>query len=79
MNLAQQLEEEEISGTTHIILSKVDILENVNYYSLIFNKEIVVFSNIEEMKNSINKILKEKCNLLNHIIYSDSPQNITEL
>ena len=48
-----------ISGTTHIIISKVDILEKVESYSLILNKTILNFTDITAIKNEI-KVLNEK-------------------
>ena len=79
LNLDKLIKAINISGTTHIIISKVDILEKVNSYSLILNNEIKNFNNINEMKKDINKILDEKCYLLKNIIYSNSPETINGL
>ena len=68
-----------ISGTTHVIISKVDILEKVESYSLILNEKILNFTDITGIKNEINKVLNEKCKLLKNIIYSDSPESINGL
>jgi adenylosuccinate synthase len=68
-----------ISGTTHVIISKVDILEKVESYSLILNEKILNFTDITGIKNEINKVLNEKCKLLKNIIYSDSPESIDGL
>ena len=79
LNMDKLIQAINISGTTHIIISKVDILEKVNSYSIILNKKIVNYSNINEMKNDINNLLNDKCKLLKKIIYSDSPETIEGL
>lgn len=58
------------SGTTDIIISKVDILEKVNSFKIIFNNKKVNFDNISEMKFFIQLRLKDLCPLLNNIYFS---------
>ena len=67
-----------ISGTTHLIMSKLDILEYINLFKLKNNK-IISFHNIELMKQYINHYLKKNCNELVEIIYSDNVETIPEL
>ena len=71
-----------ISGTNIIVISKIDILINVNVlgydvFKLYLNNELKHFKTLDEMKNYINKILMEKCILLKKIIYSDNPKTIS--
>lgn len=68
-----------ISGTTHIIISKVDILEKVKVYNLIWQGKIHNFMNLKNLQNKINDVLTSKCELLESIIYSNNPQTIPEL
>jgi adenylosuccinate synthase len=67
-----------ISGTTHLIISKLDVLEYINLFKLKNNK-IVSFHNIELMKQYINHYLKKNCNELVEIIYSDNVETIPGL
>ena len=38
-----------ISGTTHLVISKIDILEQLNVYKLLHNSEIVTFDNVNNL------------------------------
>ena len=68
-----------ITGTTHLIISKIDVLENVGLYKFIFNGEIESFENIMDMKERINYLLNINCNLITQIIYSNNPEYIEGL
>ena len=66
-----------ISGCTHIIISKIDVLKEINEYKILHvDKE---FHNFEEMREEIDKRLLDNCKLLNTIIYSDNAQTIDGL
>jgi len=67
-----------ISGTTHLIMSKLDVLEKINLFKLKNNK-MISFHNIELMKEYIDNYLKKNCNKLIEIIYSDNIENIPGL
>ena len=68
-----------ISGTTDLIISKVDVLEKVNLYKVIYNNTIIEYQDFVMMKKNINKILRNNCLLLDKIIYSNDPETIPEL
>ena len=76
LNLDKLIKAINISGTTDIIFSKVDILKEVNLYKLIYKKQIVEFHTMDDMKFLINNILKSKCECLSIITYSSSPKSI---
>ncbi len=65
-----------ISGTTDVIISKVDILEKLGIFKLYYSDKLCIFNSMEDMKNMISKILKQECGLLKHIIYSNTPEAI---
>ena len=66
-----------ISGCTHIIISKIDVLKEIDEYKILHvDKE---FNNFEEMREEIDKRLLDNCKLLNAIIYSDNAQTIEGL
>ena len=59
-----------ISGTTDIIISKVDVLEKVGKFKYIVDDRILACNSMEEMKKTISTKLKKECCFLNNIIYS---------
>ena len=59
------------------MLSKVDILEKVKLFKLIYNNEVISFDTLIDMTNYINSTIREKCELVINIIYSDSPEHVT--
>lgn len=75
LNLPKLAESINISGTTHVVISKTDILKEINIYNLIENG-IKNFNNFVEMKEYINKYIEFNCVLVIQIIYSDNPKYI---
>ena len=65
-----------ISGTTHVIISKIDVLEKINVFKLFYNNKEISFTNMEEMKEFINKLLINKCEIVQNIQYSNNPYKI---
>ncbi len=72
LNLDKLISAVKISGTTIIVISKVDIIKKINLYKLYHNSNLISFDNFTEMKKYINNVLKENTNLLDEIIYSDT-------
>ena len=64
------------SGTTELIISKIDILEEVNIFKYIYNNEICSFDSIELMIESIIKLINESNNYVSNILLSRSPKEI---
>lgn len=67
-----------ISGTTHVIMSKLDVLENLKLFKLKHN-DIISFDNMNNMKKYIDNYLYSNCHELIKIIYSNNVENINEL
>ena len=65
-----------VSGTNIIVISKVDVLEKVQLYKIIYRNEVVSFNNINEMKQEISNILNINCKYVNRIIYSSSLEGL---
>ena len=73
LNLNKLIKAINISGTTSLIISKVDVLEKVNKYKIIYNNEIIIFKNISEMKQCITDLLLNNCtNRLKEIRFSNN-------
>lgn len=64
------------SGTTHLVMSKIDILQELKIYKLFHNNNIVEFTSLNEMTNYIEKTLKNKCKMLKDIRFSDNKESI---
>jgi adenylosuccinate synthase len=77
LNLNKLIEAINISGTTDLIISKGDVLEEVNIYKVYYNEELLILSNIDELKLFISNTLTHECSsILQNIIYSNSPYKI---
>ena len=79
LNLDKLIKSINISGTTDIIISKTDIVEKLKKFKIIYNKELVIFNSLEEMKYFINDILNKECYGIQKIIYSNNVEIINDL
>ena len=68
----------DISGTTDLVISKLDVLENIQKFKL-FNTKLISFDNIDLMKEFIDHHLLKNCKFLKTIIYSNNAEYINEL
>ena len=79
LNMDKLIEAINISGTTDIIISKIDVLEKVNQWKFYFKNELTQVYNKIEMVTKIKILLGMNCPLLQNIIFSDSPESIKGL
>lgn len=79
LNLDKLIHAINTTGTTDLIISKVDVLEKVNIFKLIYYKNLKLFYSIDAMKQYINTNLRNNCKYLKNIIYSDNVEFIKEL
>ena len=63
------------SGSTHIIISKIDIFIKLNLYKIIYTN-LLEFNSITQLKDFINSKIHENCKLVKEIIYSDNHESI---
>ena len=68
-----------ISGTTDIVISKLDVLEKIKVCKYYFYGELRKVDNIDELINVIKTSLINNCPLLEKIIFSNSPESIEGL
>jgi adenylosuccinate synthase len=66
-----------ISGCTHIIISKTDVLEKVGRFRIL-NSDME-YRDLDELQKVINEILIPSCPLLKRIVYSNSAEGIEDL
>ena len=76
LNVDKLIKAINISGVTHLIISKIDILENTNMYKFYYNNELSVFDDIISLKNKLTEIINNNCVLLKNIKFSDNPKYI---
>ncbi len=76
LNLDLLIKAINISGTTHLIISKIDVLEKLCKYKIIHNDTIISYDNMSNMKKYINSILISNCLYIKDIIYSNNPYKI---
>ena len=77
LNLNKLIEAINVSGTTHLIISKIDVLEKIKLYKLYYDDQLKEFNNINEMQNFINQTIYSHCfTTLKNIHYSDNPHTI---
>ena len=76
LNLDKLIETIIISGTTNLIISKVDVAEEVGVYKFLYNNSVVELKNIQEMKEEITKILLEKTDSLESVYFSGNAKEI---
>jgi len=76
LNLDKLIKSINISGCNIVIISKVDILETLGTFKVIFNENIIEFENLNEMKLFIKEKLKASCYDIDKIIFSNNPHSI---
>ena len=79
LNLDKLVEAINISGTTHCIISKMDVLESAGLFKLYSGGELVTFNTIGEMRDYIDKKIGDGCMYVEGIIYSDSVEEVVGL
>ena len=76
LNMDKLIKSINMTGSNYIIISKVDILKQVNIFKLIHNNVIVPFGSFSEMSQYITSSLHKHCKFVQNVIYSDSPEYI---
>lgn len=79
LDLSKLIKAINISGTNIIIISKIDILQNVNTFILKENNEYVHFNDLNQMKEYIEKKININCYNVNKIIFSGDPEFVPDL
>lgn len=76
LNMDKLIKSINMTGSNYIIISKVDILKQVNIFKLIHNNEIVSFGSFSEMSLYITSSLQTNCKFVQNVLYSDSPEHV---
>jgi len=68
-----------VSGTTDLVISRVDILEDYGVFKLYYKNQLQIFSNIDNMKTFIEEKIKNNCLMLNRMLFSGDPETVENL
>ena len=75
-NLNDLIKASNINGVTHLVVNKVDVLEEVGHFKLIYNNELIQFVDKEYFKIFFENNIKNNCPLVSQIIFSESAETI---
>jgi adenylosuccinate synthase len=76
LNLDTLIPAIKINGVTNIIFNKVDVVQQINIFKLIYKNEIKIFNGFYEMKHFIDDTLMNEIPYFINIIYSGNPYRI---
>lgn len=65
-----------INGVTHLVVNKIDILEQVGVWKLKLNGEVQTLPSKKHFIQKITSVVTEKIPSVNRILYSESPEDI---
>jgi len=74
LNLDKLINAIKLSGTTDIIISKVDILEELKEFHLIYNQKQNTYQSMSEMQIFIQTTINSLCPLVNKIYFSSNKE-----
>jgi adenylosuccinate synthase len=76
LNLDTLIPAIKINGVTNIIFNKIDIVQQLNIFKLIYKNEIKIFDSLSDMQSFIYDILENDIDYFVHIFYSGNPHTI---
>jgi len=76
LNLDTLIPAIKINGVTEIIFNKVDIIQQLDIFKVIYKNEIIIFDSLQDMKRFIEHKLHNEIPYMISIIYSGSPYEI---
>lgn len=79
LNLDKLIDSCNITGATHLIINKCDILEQLGTYKLTYNNRLVEFKSSYEMARLIDSAIMTECIHLKSVMLSRSPEFVENL
>lgn len=76
LNLNKLIEAVNIGGATQLVINKCDIVEQLGYFYLYYDSNLIQFENLQEMQNFIKDTLRKKCSDVKNIYFSFNPETI---
>jgi len=68
-----------VSGTTDLVISKIDVLSKINKFKIICKCEIIVFESLNELQRYIINYVQTNCKLVKNIIFSNDKETVEGL
>ena len=79
LNLDKLIEAINLTGTGILIISKVDILEDLDKFKLTYESNLIEFSRLDDMIMFINYHIRLECKYVKKLLYSDNPEEVPSL
>ena len=76
LNLTKLVKAINLSGTTHLIISKCDIVDTASIYKFYINDALYIFNNMKQLQDEIRSYIIENCKLIIEIVFSFNPETI---
>ena len=76
LNLDKLIKAINISGTTHLVISKVDIIEQLGVYKYYYNNQLINVDNSDIMQEEISINILTNTLFCKHIYFSNNPYSI---
>ena len=76
LNLDKLIYATNVSGTTNLIISKLDVLEKSGIFKLIYKEQVRNFNSKKEMIDRTSSILLKECPVIKELIFSESAKKI---
>jgi adenylosuccinate synthase len=76
LNLDKLIKAINISGTTHLVISKVDIIEQLGVYKYYYNNQLINVDNSDNMQEEISINILTNTLFCKHIYFSNNPYSI---
>ena len=76
LDLTKLIKAVNITGTTHLIISKCDIIQEIGIYRMFTDGLLREFKSTQHMIDHIQKTIKEECPLIKEIKFSYSPNGV---
>ena len=76
LNLDTLIPAIKINGVTNIIFNKIDVVQQLNIFKLIYKNEIKIFDSLSDMQSFIYDVLENDIGYFVHIFYSGNPHKI---
>ena len=76
LNLDMLINAINVTGTTHLVISKCDVIKKLGQLRLHYGGKLVRFLSLDEMTNFIERNVRESSPLLEYVRFSHSPEEI---
>lgn len=76
LNLNALINSINLTGTTHLVISKCDILFELGIFPVFKDEKLIHFKGLKQMQTEIVRVIKHDCPLIQDIIFSSSPETI---